>query len=307
MHEYINKFSNLRRDHAQKWPTFTLNLAPHKPILLLAILDLFSQDKISQNLIKPSKELSEIFLTYWSNLKFDHKTGIHLPFYSLKNDGFWKLISVQGREEFIAKRPRSENELRENFSGATLPSNLFSILNKKGPRQLLREVILANYFSHKAIANLSKCSSLPSEQEFLFSEELSAASGQGFNSSSADRIAIENHAVKEAIKYFEAEGYSIKEVGKPYDLHCVRGKETLYVEVKGTQGQGDRILLTRNEVKFAELRYPDTALFILKKIKLEKSKEGINVTGGETSVIQPWQTKTENLLPLSYEYLIEIE
>jgi putative restriction endonuclease len=48
---YIHQFSHLRMDKTGGWNTLTTFRAPHKPFLLLAILDLFSQARISLNQI----------------------------------------------------------------------------------------------------------------------------------------------------------------------------------------------------------------------------------------------------------------
>src|SRR6266851_4440481 len=71
---------------------------------------------------------------------------------------------------------------------------------------------------------------------------------QGFMSSPAVRKAIEEHSVELARKHFKALDYFVETHGKPFDLLCTRGQERLYVEVKGTQGSGAEILLTKGEV-----------------------------------------------------------
>ncbi len=49
-------------------------------------------------------------------------------------------------------------------------------------------------------------------------------------------------------------GYTVKRRGKPFDLLCIRDSETLFVEVKGTQSNGEAVFLTRNEVQWARGR-----------------------------------------------------
>jgi len=51
---YLHRFSNLRTDKAHnRYPALTLHRAPHKPFLLLSIMDLIAQGTIAGNLIEP--------------------------------------------------------------------------------------------------------------------------------------------------------------------------------------------------------------------------------------------------------------
>ena len=57
---YIEKIKNLRTDSSRKrWTSFSNYRAPHKPFLLLSVIDLFNQWKITGNFIEKSYELDE--------------------------------------------------------------------------------------------------------------------------------------------------------------------------------------------------------------------------------------------------------
>ena len=49
----------------QRWTAATQHRAPHKPFLLLAILDLIAQGVITRDFMAPSFELAETFAGYW--------------------------------------------------------------------------------------------------------------------------------------------------------------------------------------------------------------------------------------------------
>jgi putative restriction endonuclease len=49
---YIRSFSHLTRAPGRIWSAATKKKAPHKPLLLLAIVDLFSQGQIKTNFIE---------------------------------------------------------------------------------------------------------------------------------------------------------------------------------------------------------------------------------------------------------------
>ena len=55
---YAKKFANLRVDKAR-------GTAPHKPILLLTVLDLFEKGQIHRNELYLSAELIANFLKFW--------------------------------------------------------------------------------------------------------------------------------------------------------------------------------------------------------------------------------------------------
>jgi putative restriction endonuclease len=69
LEKYLNSFSKLRTDkNRTHWSALTCGQAPHKPFLLLSVLDLVGQGSITDNLIKPSFELVETFSLYWTTI-----------------------------------------------------------------------------------------------------------------------------------------------------------------------------------------------------------------------------------------------
>jgi putative restriction endonuclease len=64
---YLVMFGNLRTDRGRdRYPEITCHRAPHKPFLLLSMMDLIVQGWITENLIEPSYELVDTFNTYWA-------------------------------------------------------------------------------------------------------------------------------------------------------------------------------------------------------------------------------------------------
>ena len=64
--QYLQMFARLRTDKGRnRYPEITYHRAPHKPFLLLSVMDLIAQGRITENLIEPSYELVESFNTYW--------------------------------------------------------------------------------------------------------------------------------------------------------------------------------------------------------------------------------------------------
>jgi len=69
LEKYLQIFANLRTDRGRdRYPEITFHRAPHKPFLLLSVIDLIAQGRITQNLIEPSYELVDTFNTYWASI-----------------------------------------------------------------------------------------------------------------------------------------------------------------------------------------------------------------------------------------------
>ena len=101
--QYLKIFSRLRTDKSHKrWSVLTTHQAPHKPFLLLSIMDLIVRRTITKNFIQPSFELVETFNGYWNSIMpLGSKTSMAYPFPRLKTDGFWHLIPNTGYKKQI--------------------------------------------------------------------------------------------------------------------------------------------------------------------------------------------------------------
>jgi predicted RNA-binding protein with PUA-like domain len=128
----------------------------------------------------------------------------------------------------------------------------------------------------------------------------------GFQQDSETRVVVERHAVVQAIKYYEAEGWTVKELGKPYDLHCEKGKRVLHVEVKGTTTDGGSVRLTVNEVEDARDREWRSDLFVVADIRLKRSGGKVQAEGGNAFVLQNWAPSDKHLAPKEFLYSVPI-
>jgi putative restriction endonuclease len=149
---YISKLQNLHRDSIPgRWSDLTLNKAPHKPLLLLCISDLYRQDPHRSNRVEPTLYLEEAFDAYWRQLFGNNNTSTFaLPFFHLQYDGFWSLISTNGgdvEDPMIAKTPRT---LRSAVAYAIVDSELHELFKKPEWNQHLRSVIIASNFAPEA-------------------------------------------------------------------------------------------------------------------------------------------------------------
>ncbi len=146
--DYARRFARLRTNKNRKvWSGVTAHQAPHKPLLLLCVLDLFDSDKISSNFVEITDDLTELFGRYWGRvLPFDRPGNLALPFFHLRSEGFWHLLP---RQENVSLGPQitSLTRLREGVIGARLDVELYDFVRSKENRDRLRSVLVETYFS----------------------------------------------------------------------------------------------------------------------------------------------------------------
>jgi putative restriction endonuclease len=142
---YVQKYSKLRVDRSKGMP------APHKPVLLLSIIEGISKKEIEDNRIYITPELVAQFKDYWHQLVTDTRftSNFSLPFYHLKSDGFWHLKMLAGKELILTSSYsiKSLMQLKQTIDYAYLDEVLFSLLLNEHTRQVLRQTLLTTYFS----------------------------------------------------------------------------------------------------------------------------------------------------------------
>ncbi|MDB9495145.1 hypothetical protein PN441_03745 [Spirulina major CS-329] len=142
---YCKKFAKLRVDRAR-------GIAPHKPILLLAVAELIERGEITQNRIYPSPGLIATFLKYWSYLGSEnHHSQLYLPFYHLKGDKFWHLCTKPGLESVLSSfKPKSLRALKEVVIYAYMDDELFLLMRDQTSRHTLINTLIDTWFSDKS-------------------------------------------------------------------------------------------------------------------------------------------------------------
>jgi putative restriction endonuclease len=140
--KYLQAFKNLHVDRSH-------GVAPHKPILLLSVLQSFQYQQIVTNRIPITAELVALFKTNWSSLvRTNHDCRISYPFYYLKSDRFWKLIPKGGFENFdqLGSVMKSFSSLVAIIDCAVLDNDLFILMNDKKSNIILQQFLLQTYF-----------------------------------------------------------------------------------------------------------------------------------------------------------------
>lgn len=139
---YICCFKQLRCDKSK-------GNAPHKPILLLSIIQLIESEFVITNKIYLTPELVSIFKTTWAKLvNTDHQISLPLPFYHMKSEPFWRLKANVGCEKWVKAKSamRTFANLNEAVRYAEIDEELFSLLKERHLCNELKFFLLDYYF-----------------------------------------------------------------------------------------------------------------------------------------------------------------
>lgn len=201
---YRRQFAHLRTDSsAARWTEATRNRAPHKPFLLLALMDLVAQGVIAGNLIEFNAELTDAFELYWSKVLGNEKAGNPLlPFTHLQSDKFWHLIPMPGMEQALdaVRHVRSRSQLQQLVLGARLDDELFTILLDEKERDDLRRVLIETYFAPEQRAVVVDVGQIAAKA-FEYSRELLARAGERFKLHEAPEVDEHYYAASRSIAF----------------------------------------------------------------------------------------------------------
>jgi putative restriction endonuclease len=175
--KYIHQFAHLRRAPNPVFTEATKNRAPHKPLLLLAVIDLVARGVIISPFIDVTVnlvELNELFSGYWRRIMPHYKSSsIAFPFPRLHNEPFWKLVPVSGKEvtPAVINSITTVSQLRAVALGARIDGDLLRYMQQPHSRDVLRETLLRSCFSEKAQEVLMEQSDVNAEA-YKYSTEL---------------------------------------------------------------------------------------------------------------------------------------
>ncbi len=140
---YLSKIANLRQGNTKYGP------APHKPILLLTIVNGIAEKNISQNSIAPDDLFLSLFTSTWNEyVSTNHSLNLAFPFFHLQRDLIWH-VNVRNGNEMWWNALDSLNSiklLRERIEYGYLDQELFNILLGEDKRNVVRETIIKHYF-----------------------------------------------------------------------------------------------------------------------------------------------------------------
>ncbi|NBC04396.1 MAG: hypothetical protein GVY20_11920 [Bacteroidetes bacterium] len=232
----IKLLLNINADRSHNWDDSTRGQAPHKPFLLLSIMDGIEQGWIPDNRIKLTQSLTETFFTYWNAVMGEDRiTTIALPFFYMKSEPFWELIYKPDQKPY--KNSPSLGGLKKRLDYAILDSRIFEIMNTPVLSEQLRQRISATYFSPEAQAKLSDIRTF-NYQSYDYGKQLEAFAAEPFKI---------DHTSEEEIKYrtqrtqVRDAGFS-KTVRSAYDYTCAVCRSKVITQGGSTLVDGAHIV-----------------------------------------------------------------
>lgn len=142
LNDYLNKFRKLRIDRSH-------GIAPHKPILLISILQAFKNNLITDEKIYITPELVALFKSNWSALvTTDHHCQFVYPFFYMRSEKFWRLEPKRGYELFVKESQgiKSFNTLNDAVDYAEVDVELARLMKGAVSNGVLLTTLLDTYF-----------------------------------------------------------------------------------------------------------------------------------------------------------------
>ena len=160
--QWLAKLRKLRVDRASGDP------APHKPLLLLVILDLAEQGQLSKALLPLTPELAFRFFGFWSIIarRRSQKPDVRLPFHYLQSDGFWSALGEDGKP--------SPHNRQTRF--AQLATDFVACAKAPAWRESARRLLITSYFKPEEQIALFELVGIPVPTELELKRDIEAAS-----------------------------------------------------------------------------------------------------------------------------------
>jgi len=234
--EIIRPLLNLRADRSHGWGENTREQAPHKPFLLLSILDGIEQGWITDNRVELSQDLIDTFFTYWNAvMDDDQSTTIALPFYYMSSSPFWELVYNAGEIEYSSSP--SLGGLKERVAYAVVDPELYSLMSDNTEREKIRRLLAGHYFSEETAYRIMEIGSM-NYQAWRYSDEMTAMVDEPFVAYQTDknkRKLVERYAQMREVGFSTA-------VRKSYDYNCAVCRNRLVTPGGKTLVEGAHII-----------------------------------------------------------------
>lgn len=128
----LARLARLKIDRARGDP------APHKPLLLLAVMDLIESGVIPSATVRLSAELTYQFLTYWRVVAHRRKSApdVRMPFHHMHGDRLWEPLDAESK-------PSPDRKLTRFV---LISDVVFALLQDAESRDQARRVLIVTYF-----------------------------------------------------------------------------------------------------------------------------------------------------------------
>ena len=139
---YVNALAGLHVHRAGRRP------APHKPLLLLSVMELVEEGYIEEGMVCPDERLAERFERLWrcyAGATQGFKGSMVYPFFHMDYEPFWQLCPTPECRHL--REYSSLTSLRRDFAFARLAPELFALMQNPEARNVFRRVLVQTYLS----------------------------------------------------------------------------------------------------------------------------------------------------------------
>ena len=129
--------------------------APHKALLLLAVIDMVESGQIRNGRIELTDRLEQHFNALFrkyigKSLLF--RPDVCKPYYHMQHECFWRLVPKDGHGAVRSQDVRySKAWLNAEFSHAQIDEELFELLQDDGVRAQLRVLLISTYLTDQPV------------------------------------------------------------------------------------------------------------------------------------------------------------
>jgi putative restriction endonuclease len=122
---------------------------PHKPLLLLTVLDLIAQGKATPERVPWSQDLRSRFAIYFDHVRQrDDQCSPENPFFYLRQEQWWSPRRITDRGVLPLEAPPLAGDAAAGTVLATLAAPLALWTTSSTDRLRLRDALIARYFPH---------------------------------------------------------------------------------------------------------------------------------------------------------------
>jgi putative restriction endonuclease len=145
--EWLAKLAKLRVD------PHTGDPAPHKPLLLLVVLELADQGLLPKQVLPLTPELAFRFSMYWTVVAHRRRQppDVRYPFHHLKTSGVWSPLDKDGQPSIDRRLTRY----------AQMPADFVAFAEDPASREQARRILIAKYFLPQERVGLYSLVGLP--------------------------------------------------------------------------------------------------------------------------------------------------
>jgi len=146
LQKYLKALTHVKRGGTK------YGMAPHKPVLLITLIELIQKEIVVDNRFEVNADLVGVFQENWRLLvQTANQPDFTQPFYYLQSDraegqAFWFLKPKQGCQ--INVHIKSVNRLAEGLDHGALADDLSVLLTDTINREIILQTLLETYFPH---------------------------------------------------------------------------------------------------------------------------------------------------------------